>query len=397
MTVAVVRAAKYTEDIISGAVRECFEVLGGIEAFVRPGQRVALKANLVMKKHPDEAVTTHPLVVAAVAAEVLRAGGRPVICDSPGGPHYTLKGLENIYRTCGMTEAAKHSGAELNFDLSEQVLSHPEGAVIRSLPVISPVAGADVIINLPKLKTHAMTTYSGAVKNMYGVIPGMKKAEFHFKMPGYRDFSNLLVDINTLLKPSLHLMDAVVGMEGDGPTAGRPKAVGLLLASANPFDLDAVCLRLIGFHEADVPTQVAGRRRGRFTSDSFPEILGEFSGRFPDLVSFERPRSRSINFVDNYLPSWLAAKFSRFLRPRPLFDSGTCLGCGECVRLCPAGALRLMSRSAASADKVGMAGSKLPMLDETACIRCFCCQELCPQKAVGIGKSWLAKRLFGRD
>lgn len=381
MPVAIVSCRDYEEKLVARAVRECLACLGGMEAFVRPGQKVALKPNLVMKKNPREAVTTHPLVVMAVAREVLRAGGTPLICDSPGGPFHTAKGLQGIYDVCGMTEVAAKTGAALNFDTGEKTCSHPEGVVVKSLPIITPLAEADLIINLPKLKTHSMTTYSGAVKNLYGSIPGMKKAEYHFKMSRYEDFGNLLVDICTLLRPSLNIMDGITGMEGDGPTAGTPRKVGLLLASENAFDLDAVCLRLIGFKEKEIPTQVAGMQRGLVRNTAEIKILGEFRDIKAIALNFRRPRSYTINFAENYLPKFLAGGLTGMLKPRLAFSPELCAGCGECARCCPAKAISLPDRR--------------PQVDESACIRCFCCQELCPYKAVQVEKSWLAKILFG--
>lgn len=382
MSVAIVRCTKYQQETVNLAIRECLALLGGMEAFVQPGQKVALKPNLIMKKPPGEAATTHPLVVQAVAAEVLRVGGVPIICDSPGGP-YSVKSLQNIYQVCGMTQAAANTGlaAQLNFDLGEQTCTHHEGLLVKSLPIIKPLAEADVIINLPKLKTHSMTTFTGAVKNLYGAIPGMKKVEFHFKMPIREDFANLLVDIYTLLKPTLHIMDGIIGMEGDGPTAGSPKQMGLVLASGNGFKLDSICLHLIGFKNSEIPTQVAGKARGLVANLEEILILGEVQNLQAYRVNFKRPRSYQVNFAANYLPKFMSDWVSKQLKPRLAFSPELCIGCGECARCCPAKAITLTE--------------KRPLVDESSCIRCFCCQELCPHKAVQVEKSWLARKLFG--
>ncbi len=380
MSVAIVTCQTYEEQQVLDSVQACLLHLGGLEAFVKPRQKVALKPNLVMKKNPMEAVTTHPMVVLAVAKEVLRVGGIPIICDSPGGPFHTVKGLEGIYKACGLVEVSQLTGVPLNYDITEKSCPHPAGLVIKSLPIINPLVEADVIINLPKLKTHSMTTYSGAVKNLYGAIPGMKKAEYHFKMPNYEDFANLLIDINTLLKPVLHIMDGIVGMEGDGPTAGVPKPAGLILASENAFELDTVCIHLMGLTERAVPTQVAAQKRGLLKAIEQINLMGEFQvGKLVNL-KFRPPRSREISFLHNYLPKLLADQLSSFLTPRLTFSPELCVGCGECARCCPAKAINLTNQR--------------PQIKESACIRCFCCQELCPYKAVEVQKSWLAKILF---
>lgn len=374
---------KYCPEYTSGVeefLRSGLQELGGMEAFVKPGQKVFLKVNLLMKKRPEEAVTTHPSVVEAVVRLVQEAGGIPIIGDSPGGP-YTVGALQGIYARCGLKEVAEQTGAELNFDVGQEVVTHPDGKLVKSLTITKSVWDADVIISLSKLKTHAMMTFTGAVKNLFGVIPGLLKAEYHFKMPEVMQFADLLVDIATWVKPAVSIMDGIVGMEGDGPSAGQPRAVGALLMSENPFALDVAATHLIGLKPENVPTIMAARERGFVSRIEEVSLVGEPRSLWR-IQSFVVPKSMSLNFIDRVpLPSGARRFILNQVRPKPLFNHDQCVGCADCVKNCPPQALRLNDQ-------------KRPEIDIEACIRCFCCQELCPHQAVVISKPGLARRLF---
>ena len=344
-------------------------------AVVRPGQRVALKANLIARKKPETAATTHPAVVEAVARQVLAAGGRPIICDSPGGP-FTVPLLRSIYKATGMTGVAQRTGAELNYDTGEVVLPHPGGKVIRQLPVIKVLTEADVIIALPKLKTHGMTLYTGAVKLMYGAIPGLKKAEYHFNMQQVQDFSQLLIDIVKLLPPALVIMDAVWGMEGDGPTSGDPRHLGVLLGGVNSFAVDMVGCRLVGLRPGDLPMLQLAADSGDAPGPAGIIVAGD---PLPDPdPPFRLPGHKNLDFN---LPPLLKRWLTRAAQPRPVLAPEICVNCGQCSTVCPAGAV--------------LAGEEgVPRIDLDNCIRCYCCQEMCTAKAISIHQPWLGRKLL---
>ncbi|MGE5561556.1 MAG: DUF362 domain-containing protein, partial [Chloroflexota bacterium] len=231
--VAVTRCSTYDQDVVDAALREAVDLLGGIERFVRPGQRVLLKANLLGKHRPEDAVTTHPAVIEAVTRLVQAAGGRVLIGDSPGGS-YTESALRALYDATGLDAVAERTGAELNYDTTEVIQPHPAGQLAKSFPVIKPITVADVIIPVSKLKTHGLTTFTGAVKVLFGVIPGLRKAEYHVRMPAVDDFAGILVDIAEMVKPQLSIMDGIIGMDKAGPAAGRPRGVGPRFAAESP-------------------------------------------------------------------------------------------------------------------------------------------------------------------
>lgn len=372
-TVAVSSCVGYDRQQVEASLHKLMEHFGGMAKFVRPGQVVAVKPNLIAKKKPEEAATTHPMLVEAVVLLVQQAGGKPFIVDSPGGPG--SKALLNaVYRATGMAAVAERTGCGLSLDTSEMVLAHPKGKVVKQLTVLKVLAEADVIIGLPKLKTHCMTRYTGGVKLMYGAIPGLKKAEYHFNMQRLGEFSNLLIDINTLLPTSLTVMDAVVGMEGDGPTAGSPREAGLLLASPSPYAMDVVCSNLIGINPTELPLIQSARERGLCPAPSEIPLMGD---PLPEIKPpFRLPAHKHVDFD---IPGPFKGLISK-LQPKPIFSPELCIGCGECHRCCPANAIDMENGQ--------------PQLKLDACIRCFCCQELCPHRAVSVHQSWLGKRIL---
>lgn len=376
--VSVVRCDSYEHDRALAAVSEAVDRLGGIAQFVRPGQKVLLKVNLLTRKRPEEAVTTHPAVVEAVARLVQQAGGKVTIADSPAG-QYTEPALRALYQITGLTDVAERTGAELNYDVTELTRPHPEGRVAKSFAIIKPLVDADVIIPVSKLKTHGLTTYTGAVKVLFGVIPGLHKAEYHLRMPVLDDFADMLVDIAEMVKPQLSIMDAVVGMDKAGPSAGRPRDIGLILASASPFALDVAAVAAVGGNPAAVPTIAAAGRRGLPSTLADIEWLGP---RLEDVLAsgFEFPARGGFARLAARATSPFGRRLVGLAQPRPVFRHVSCSGCGECARNCPA--------------KVITMRDGRPYVSLDRCIRCFCCQEVCPQKDVEIRRPWLNRTLF---
>lgn len=372
-TVAVSHCPSYEINLIKKSLGDLMSALGGIQDFVRPGQVVAIKPNLIAKKKPEEAATTHPLLVEAVVHLVQQAGAKAFIVDSPGGP--SNKGLlGGVYRATGMSAVAERTGCGLSFDTTELILAHTKGRTVKQLTVLKVLAEADVIIGLPKLKTHCMTRYTGAIKLMYGAIPGLKKAEYHFNIQRLEPFSDLLLDINTLLPTTLTIMDAVIGMEGDGPTAGEPRQTGLLLASSSPYAMDYVCSGLIGINPLDLPLIKLAQERALCPTPNLIQVVGD---PLPNISPpFKLPSHRQVDFD---IPGPLKSLIGK-LQPKPVFSPEICIGCGECHRCCPADAIQMVNNR--------------PQLRADACIRCFCCQELCPHRAVTVHQNWLGRKLL---
>ena len=242
---------------------------------------------------------------------------------------------------------------------------------------------ADGLVSLPKLKTHGLTRLTGAVKNQFGCIPGFLKNQQHARMADPFSFATMLVDLNTLIKPRICIMDAVMAMEGNGPRSGRPRKIGAILVSADPIALDAVACRIINLNPAFVPTSEPGERAGLGTyHEENIEVLGAGVDDFicQDFAVVRRPVEHAA-----------AGRFRTFIKnrtsARPVIDKVKCNQCGTCVRHCPV--------TPKAVDWVGGDETRPPAHNYDRCIRCFCCQELCPEGAISIQEELLG-RLFYR-
>lgn len=360
---------------------QLIEMMGGMERFARPGERLLLKANLLAAAKPEQAVSTHPAVVSAVAKLAVEQGAQAVIADSPGGP-YLESGLRHVYEKTGMVRAAEESGASLNYDVSTCRVSLPDGKVLRQAEVIAPAAGASGIINLCKLKTHLFMSMTGAVKNNFGLIPGVTKVGFHASHQDKGRFADMLLDLVSWASPRLNVMDAVLAMEGEGPGAsGTPRQVGLLLASESPLALDVAAGEIIGLPREENPILLAAQRQGLSPCriEDVELIGGDITTlRIPD---YKFPAHVRTNIMDIFGP--LARPVQQLVKSlmvqNPQIRPQVCIGCGICKNACPAQAITMADRKA--------------RIHPRQCIHCYCCHELCPQKAVAI-KRGVLNRVF---
>lgn len=374
--VALVACRQYDQAEVDLAVDKAISILGGAGRFVKPGNRVLLKVNLLASASPEDAVTTHPAVVRAVIREVRAAGGVPAVGDCSGweGPPNRSRYL-SVLGKAGIRRVCEEEGVEiLHLSESAVVVDSPEGRAFRHFTIAKAVLEADVVVNLPKLKTHSLTLYTGAVKNVFGCIPGLHKAQFHWRARNAETFAQMLVDLLLAVRPAMTLMDAVVGMEGNGPRSGRPRHVGAIVAGADPVAVDAVSCSLVGLDPLSVPVlrladqQARGvaRLAGIEVRGQTPEVMRVPSFRLPD--SYGRP-APAFALADRLLRNRLVA--------RPEFIADRCRACWACVEACPAGALHK--------------DTKAPKLDREQCIYCYCCQELCPHDAVALRRPLLSR------
>jgi uncharacterized protein (DUF362 family)/NAD-dependent dihydropyrimidine dehydrogenase PreA subunit len=387
--VSVTRCGAYDVDLVRDSLRRLLEPLGGLAAFAQPGERILLKPNLLLAVEPARAITTHPALVEVLAGELLALGAQVIVFDSPGaGMPHTRGAMNRVYRRTGMAAAARRTGAELSFDLRVEGVGHPGGRLVRRVDLVRVLREVDGIISLPKLKTHTFMGFTGAVKNLFGAVPGLAKPGYHAKLPDAGAFADMLLDVVQLLAPRLHVMDGVLALEGDGPgTGGRPREAGLLLASSDPVAIDAVATRLVGMPWERVPTMSAAQQRGLWSGDlSGIEVLAPEGAGLDDLAvkGFALPRQAPdpTGFMrTGRVVRTLTQLANDSLNATPRPAAGRCTACGNCVRACPTGAMSLRSG--------------LAVVEKQRCIRCYCCHELCPQGAVELDISRLGRLIRG--
>ncbi len=337
-------------------VREAFEALGGLKSIVSSGEKILVKPNLLKGSSPEKAVTTHPDFIIAVVKELESAGVHVIVGDSPGGPS-SRKILAKFYKMSGWDRIPEETGAELNYDLSEERTSFPEGRVLKSIPLLKVSRDVDGVINLPKLKTHALTVFTGAVKNTYGVVPGLNKSAFHGQFRGSKKFNSMLMDVHDAVSPRLSIMDGVLGMDGDGPAGGNPVASNMVLASRDPYALDFAACKAVGIPSKKVPIfDLSGRD---FSDIKYVKLdPGAFE------IKFDHPHGDSVFW---WMPEFVGDVFSNIYVRRPRLLAEKCISCGRCEEICPEDALVV---------------DDLPSISWWRCIRCYCCAEICPEDAL---------------
>ena len=380
--VVAVPCGEYDPEKIYAAVRTGILTLGGFGAFLRPEERVLVKPNLLKPAEADSAVTTHPAVLRAVLRLLQEFGCSSVLFGDSSGHDSGTHALERL----GFRADEPVFGARLTPMSEERLVEFPEGMTEKEFWFAREVTEVDAIVNVCKMKTHGQMRITGAVKNLFGLLCGARKAREHLRFPNDGLFARMLVDIHRCVKPRLHIMDAVVAMEGNGPGAGTPKKMGLLLFSADPVALDTVFCALVRVDPETVQTNVQGEAMGIGTwhedrielllagsdgeSPPVPMALGAFAQAYGD-PDFDVYREKTSSVLARSLS--MLACFSR----RPFIDPGRCVHCGVCVDHCPVPGKALSFRNGKD---------RPPVYDRKKCIRCFCCQEMCPQKAITAGR-----------
>lgn len=375
--VSLLSHTKYDEAKTLSRVRELLRPLGGMERFVSPGAGVLLKPNLVFGRDADRAINTHPSVLRAAAVLAREAGAGWIgVGDSPG--YGTARAAA---KTCGLLAVCEELGLEmLEFTPVDDV---DETRSFIRLELAREALAADVIINLPKMKTHGQMLLSLAVKNMFGAVPGARKLQWHYRAGRDRMmFARALNEIALRVRPTLSILDAVVGMDEMGPTDGRARPVGFLAASDNPWSLDAAVMDVLGlerellFTLRDARERVPGDWAAFDLSGDSPESLRPDDWRIPGLVTLQMHGGT----IEKHFPR-VAKWLRQSITPRPV-PKPSCIACGHCVDICPAKAMRID-------------GGRLH-IDDSLCIRCFCCHELCQHGAMDVTRSGFLQKILSR-
>jgi uncharacterized protein (DUF362 family)/Pyruvate/2-oxoacid:ferredoxin oxidoreductase delta subunit len=386
--VALVPCADYNEGSVYQAVAQGISLLGGIEKFISKEEKILLKPNLLGKADPEKAVTTHPAVFKAVG-RLLRDCGYSHITygDSPGVGSISAS---KVAEGCGISQPAQALDIPLADFMHGVRTQAPDGKISKHFMIAGGVLEADAIINICKMKTHALERVTGAVKNLYGCVQGLNKGAGHAKYPDAIRFARMLADLNKLLKPRLHIMDGIVAMEGNGPASGTPVKMKVLLFSADPVALDSVFCRLVNLSPAMLPTNVAGEQAGiGIWREEDIEILTP-EGKITFQKAAELYGKADFQVFRGSSAKGYAQRLSRLipaLRERPVADPELCIRCGACVKSCP------VDGKAVFLDPKQ---DKAPRYDYKKCIRCYCYQEMCPAKAITVWRPMKKKENAGK-
>jgi len=356
---------------VRAALVQALAPVGGLE-FIQPGMRIGIKMNLITLKQYQSAATTHPVVLAELSRLICERGATPVIGDSPGGP-FTQAFLRSVYGPSGLS-IAESAGAEINRDVSVSEADFPEGKVLKKVTHTAWLDSCDAVITCAKLKTHGMLGMTGAVKNQFGIIPGLMKPEYHSLYPEVETFCDMLIDLNEYLKPRLAIIDGIVGMEGNGPTAGTPREIGCLIASDSVYHADVVMAHIMGLDPSAMPLIHAAHLRG-LAPERLEEIDLRGSAEDFRVSDFENIEIHGVQFGGRR-DSVLQQLVNQFLARHPHVDAKKCVNCGICARTCPKNAITIRRK---------------PKFDLQACIRCFCCQEMCPKEAIDVKTTFVSK------
>jgi Uncharacterized conserved protein len=364
--VAVSRCGSYDTSIVCDAVKKSIDLIGGIGAFVKPGMKVLLKPNLLSARLPEDAVDTHPEVVRAVVRLVKGAGAVPIIGDSPGG---FGKNIDEIFEKSGMKKMAD----EENVRLSPFTVSR----FVHGIPVARQIFDSDRVISIPKFKTHSITLLTAAVKNMFGAVVGLYKAECHSHAPREEDFSKVISKVYSIAKPHLSVVDGIVAMEGDGPSSGIVRKMDFVMAGDDAVAIDSCLAKIVGVAPLDIlVTKEAYEAKLGEADLSRIEVVGEALEAFA-VKDFKLPQTIPLK----YLPKGVTNRIASLIRFKPYIDNKACKRCNLCKLTCPVYCIEI--------DKDRCS------IDYKKCIRCLCCHEVCPYRAISIKRNMLTRLVWG--
>lgn len=364
--VSLARCADYDLDNVYNAVKRSIDLLGGIEKFVKPGMKVLLKPNLLTAGSPEDAIVTHPEVIRALGRLVRKAGAIVWVGDAPGGYG---KNIDEIFEKSGL----KHIASEEDFEL----VKFSTASFVDGIPIAKQVFDADFMISIPKLKTHCVTVMTGAIKNTFGTVTGLYKAECHSRSPKEEDLAKILVKVHSIAKPGLTVIDGIVGMEGDGPSGGERRAINIVMAGEDAVAIDSCIARIMGLAPLDIAVTKIAYEAGLGEADlSKIEIVGDSLDSFI-VRDFKLPRTMPLKMIPRPILKFLLSLVSF----RPRIDEDICVRCKLCSTACPVDCITIAEKACD--------------IDYKKCVRCLCCHEVCPHKAISIKRNFLTKLVWG--
>jgi len=380
--VALIQCTDYDEGLLSRAIKDGLARIGfDLSAF--KNAKVGLKPNLLTAAKPDKAVATHPLFFKTVAGIVIEYGGIPILTECHG-----FGSFKSVLNTTGYADVVRQLGIDIGKMDEIAPLHYPGAKLMKRIDIAKAFFDVDMIVNLPKFKTHGFTYISGAVKNLFGTIPGLRKARMHLRFPQPDEFSEWLLDLNGALlngfdqpKRIIHIMDAVIGQEGEGPgPSGTPKKLAAVIVGSDAVAVDYVAASLAGLDYKKIPTVMLGFKRDFAVSS--PEEISMVGRSIRELqVKDFQPTKSSVS--SHFLRGWLVGPTVKNLFiEKPWPNAEKCTLCYKCKAVCPAGAITNARKN-----------ESIPIYDYKKCIRCYCCIEFCPEAAIILKKGLLQKLL----
>jgi uncharacterized protein (DUF362 family)/Pyruvate/2-oxoacid:ferredoxin oxidoreductase delta subunit len=372
----VVYNADYDKELLKEKIKKALDYfnLPNLE-----GKKILIKPNLLMSAPPEKAITTHPILIESLIEVLKEKGVKDIfIGDTPGN---TSTNIDHLYRITGLKEVAERQGVNL-INLYTYGVINIKSDIAGEIPITKFIKEVDYVINVPKLKTHTFMLMTCAIKNTFGLVPGMNKSRMHAIAINPESFAQILVDIFKEVNPLINIVDGIIGMEGEGPSAGNPRKFGKLIIGDNAVAVDVISSIILGYSPQEIYTNLVAYKKGLGEIDIEKiEVIGEEKDK---LYNHDVAKVKNFYSLTKNLPSFMgniaSFLFNKLIRQYPVIDDTKCIKCRICENGCPKKAISLINNKM--------------VIDYSKCISCFCCHELCPQKAIRLEKSLLAKNIF---
>jgi len=379
--VALLKCDSYDLDLVEKKIREGFDLLGGnsfIKSLIPYNSKLLLKPNMLSVENRDSIVVTSPVIFEAVIRIFKDYTSDISFGDSPGFGDSKKAAIK-----IGLMEIAERYGVKFDEFKNEIHVRLDDSLLIKSWNVSKAAYESDVLITLPRIKTHAMAHYTGAIKNQFGCVIGTSKASFHTRVPEAENFSKMLLDLNKVVNTSFAILDGIVAMQGNGPKSGTPYNLKTIVMGNNLPSVDSVGSYLIGYKDPlDIPALKEAYNngyKGVLLNDI--DVLGEnieYIKASDFKLAIER---KNFTFGNSFLNNTLR----NLITPNPSLIKEKCISCKRCSEVCPKRP-RVITMKEEN-------GKVYPDFNLSNCIRCFCCQELCPVGAIEPKYSLAARAL----